>query len=431
MALADSVFQQFDNQREEVLRLLLNSPEQLALSLWNGNGLLNCDRGCMFRPGSPGAFSSLPRGVRKFHACQACRTLDKIVDLQKIQKSPPGVPFIIEAGSEVGRELMLSSEPATNLSIKITTGPPLLAQRTAKNNKQEVDTYLESDRFTHSTLMSWVLERILSSVKNPGYEKIYNAFICGDRGYLLSRALRPISELNSLPTLSSRLVSGVLSQLCVVLLTLDEHDFLHGNPSLSSLRFSAEPFSFVYQQKQISGPITLVMTDLSKSSITVKSSGRNLRLVARHEMPNRYAEALSLLPALTGNKYTLNQSLISSYSHLHTLGIRVCESMEAYCFILALMTSDTLFADVVLSDANLRSAFNLLWEADQVESVINDILLLRNEGLSDLSSLQLLNVLKPYTLRKDVLSILLESLTTQKSKVQSEDKAEIKEEIKE
>lgn len=418
---ADEIFNRYLTSKHEVLRLLAATPEQLVANLWSEQSPLPIDRGCMFRPGSPAAFTSTPRGVRKFHACMACRTLDRLVDLQK---TPPGTPFIIEAGSETGKELMVSSEPAGNLSIKITTGPPLLAQRASPLSRQ-IDVYLESDRFTHAVLISWVLENILQLHGMPNSEKIYTAFICGDRGYLLSQALQAMTELTLVQSNDVAVVTGVLLQLCTILLTLDEHDFIHGAPSLSSLRFSSEPCSYMFHDKAISAPLTLCLTDLTKASITLrlaseqdekshdqdaKLRGRRLRLVPRHELPSRHAEMLSSLPLSTDNLYTLNNKTILAYSHLHSLGIPICKSMEAYCFLLALMLSETRFADVVLSTPSLRKAFESIWEPSQVNAVINDIKSLREEGMSDLSSLQLLNVLRPYTLRKDVLAVLLSGL---------------------
>lgn len=405
---ADSILSKFLSEKHDTLRLLSNDPERFVSVMWTAAGPLAIDRGCMWRPGSPGSYHETPRGVRKFHACEHCQYLDHLVDLGKV---PIGTPFVIEAGSAKGKELVLESELAGQLSIKLTSGPPMMAQMAHRKTVGKMtttypDIYLESDRFTNSVLISWVVEIILANM--PGVEKIYIAFICSDRGYTLRESTLPLMNV---PMTDSSAVRGILHQLTNYLSVLSERSFIHGNPCLSSLRFQIEPVEYTYKSVQVKSPVVLKLSDFRTSSLTIQlPNDRKLRLLPKHDMPNRYAESLSSLSGSKGNTYVLTKSATAAYQHLHSLGVPICPSLETYCFILALVTSDTNFYELLLDDDKSAKAFEAIWSPDQVDEVHSRIQIIRDAKLGELNVSDLLGILQGCVLREDVLDILSKAL---------------------
>ena len=405
----DDMFARFETERNLILEILFTSPERLPFLLWSekdGSSPLSIDRQCMWKMGTvsldlpksrPSSFFDffrkapeyiepkiVPRGLRRSFSCPQCRNMERLIDLRKYSV---GTPFLIESGKETGKRLVINDMSATHLSLSFEK----------VSNSFQTQT-LQSDEFTNTILISFLLEYILVESGIPSCCSLLTAFVCGDTGYLLSEA-PTYSTLEQLASVAKYLddenifrkevTRGILQQLCAILHVLSPYDFVHGRATIpTSLSFKNEPCSYMMDDVHVTCPVTIQLSNFERSSITINDG--KLRLIPS-----------SFLPELHDNKVVqkagkiLTSRQLKIYRHLQQIGVPIDIPLDTYDFLLSMMRIPA-FSKSVLKH------FRPLW--DQFEIPI-DVIPKLEDGRESLDDL-----LTTFPLRTDIINFIWDSL---------------------
>ena len=394
----DDMFSRFETEKNLVLGILMATPDRLPFLLWSEASPLSIDRRCMWKmglissdvppPPRPKTFfdflwtspkipdsKSLPRGLRRSFSCPQCRNMERLVDFRKY---PVGTPFLIESGQEAGERLIITDMPATHLSLKFeqeSNSFPIAGTRSMPTFPYQT---LQSDEFTNNILISFLLEYILrEDITMPSCCSLLTAFVCGDTGYLLSKA-PTYASLEQLASIARYLddenvfredvTRGILQQLFAILNLLSGYDFIHGSASEpTSLSFKNEPCSYMIDGVHVTCPVTVQLSNFSRSSITIDTAMApagttgKLRLIPS-----------SFLPELHDNKVmpkasrTLTPRQLKICRHLQQIGIPLDIPLDAYDFLLSMMRIPA-FSQSVLK------YYRPLWDELEIPSEVIDV----------------------------------------------------------
>ena len=401
----DNLLFRYLQDREEVISLMLNDPDQLIRTIWKQNGPLAIDNECRCRMGVG--------EKRSPFACAQCKNLRRLIDFRigGIEK-----PFKLECGESAGKNLIITS---------YTTAAPFLAwdDDAARRAKVYVQQYhdlttcgtpnisgmkcITGDSFTIRTLILWIIHKMFTDKNLPHCPLMHTAFICRGIGYSLydMPSIGTITELHKMAschnldvtTRSMSLKNGVartiIIQLLVILLELSQINFSHGTPSVHGLVFTKDPVSYVYDEVQVIGPITLQITDLWNSSATfnkVHYFPKNLRssvFIERNLFaPEISTRAVSMAhcsdsatcPDSTTyavckpksiSLYRLTNSTLDIYAAMRHIGFPLfVGSFDFYCFMVSLMC-DKSFFDAVVHDDRLYRLWSMMWLHEDLSNI--------------------------------------------------------------
>ena len=163
---------QYQQRKNNTLKLLQQNSDQLAQRLWKDSVLLQYDRECCTQLGLNNYQNieynlNSEYSVAKHHyCCDNCKGLEIVVDLYQ---ENIGKPFEIKCKPLSGHKLVI---------IHNIYPRPLI--NNYSNNS------LATDYFTNHILITWLIEQILN---NSGFNSmtLYTAFICGRQTYLLKQ----------------------------------------------------------------------------------------------------------------------------------------------------------------------------------------------------------------------------------------------------
>ena len=383
---ADGIFCQWERDGRDILRLFGNDHSSPKLNqIWEK--ILSFDPSCQWGLGERKI--DVAEGIRKSHSCRGCRLLDFLTDLEE---NPPGTEFIIESGPEVGKKVYLQEMRIHRPSIKIETIStkglhPLLSGPQGSNMSQgsnrphggsndlDEQIRIESDPLTSEYLNTLILRQIFAKERLDPIQKIYTAFICQDRGFLLKEALIPLDQIPdsyldpNTGYLRSDLVYGLFVQLVLILKRLRDLNVVFSK--VPRLYLSTMPFVYRHQGKVLSYPLTLKLGDLGKTSLTYKvtpSIAGSYRLLEKVTYPYPY-HVLSL-PKEKGDSYRLNESNLDLVRHLHRLGFPVYPSSINYLLLLALL-SEPKIGKAFFSNPETKKIWDNLWLEDSKEMEAN------------------------------------------------------------
>lgn len=291
----DTLLFQYKKDRDEVVTLVLDDPDNLIKTIWKQDGPLAIDNGCRCQMGA---------GERRSpFTCAQCSNLRRLIDFRMggVDK-----PFQIECGESAGRNFIVLS---TDITAPFLTWDEDSARR-ARNYVQQYHNLticgtpnlnelrcITGDSFTIRTLLLWMIHYIFSDKGLPHIPLLQTAFICRGTGYSLfdMPSIGPISELHKIeayhdidPKTKSMITSSgsiksqhfaytplkgniartIIIQLLVILLELSNIHFSHGTPSIHGLIFNKDPVSYSYDGVHVEGPITVQISDLWNSSAT-------------------------------------------------------------------------------------------------------------------------------------------------------------------
>jgi hypothetical protein len=322
--------------------------------------------------------------------------------LTDLEENPPGTEFIIESGPEVGKKVYLQEMRIHRPSIKIETIStkglhPLLSGPQGSNMPQASNRphggsndfneqiRIESDPLTSEYLNTLILRQIFAKDRLDPIQKIYTAFICQDRGFLLKEELIPLDQIPdsyldpNTGYLRSDLVYGLFVQLVLILKRLQDLNVVFSK--VPRLYLSTMPFVYRHQGKVLSYPLTLKLGDLGKTSLTYKMSnpsmtaptpsmtGGSYRLLEKVTYSYPY-HALSSLPNEKGDSYRLNESNLDLVRHLHRLGFPVYPSSTNYLLLFSLL-SEPKIGKAFFSNPQTKKIWDNLWLEDSNEMVAN------------------------------------------------------------
>lgn len=384
----DDMFARFSDEKRTLLFILLSTPNRTPKVLWGNESPLSIDRECMWKMGTHVPSSPSPardryvinhqtypitRGLRRSHSCPQCRNMERLADFSK---HPVGTPFEIEAGNETGKRYVISRTPINlSLNFQASSLHPSM-QYYYKAHQEKPEYVLESDPFTNNILISTLLQYILSHAGIPNCCNLVTAFVCGDTGYTLQEipTFTSVEELVNTPEyvdeegdLHPEITKCILQQLFALLQVLSGFDFIHGNPTAkTSLSFKREPCSYEIDGVLIKCPVTLVLSNLEQSSLTINTTMGRVRVCPVSFLPSLHIN--KKLETCLNGKLTLTQPKLDVYQYLQRVGVPTDISLDAYGFLLSLMSVPS-FANSVIKNDVLQSAWQHLEIPDNLLSI--------------------------------------------------------------
>ena len=450
----DNMIQKFSQDRQEVIELLKNNPDKLVERLWTNTSPICKDNDCLFNMGKAIRISvddileatTQINTMFNFYICPQCKNMRRIIDFSFTRN---GDPFYIECGERAGSRLVYTRTSIKNLYL-VKEKSPLIVQRAlaSKNIKNLIkcssascllsDTmtnfrkyknmdYLGMDSFTNNLLINW----FLMETQSPNIVENLISFICNDEGYSLYEYLE-LEDINSLqnvkkyvystgkqsPTakaddkypLRKEVVKGIILQLFSLLHKLREYDFSHGNPCSKTIRFTKKPVSYLHDGVRVVSPITLKITDFSKSGCTVN----NTRLYTKSVIADTELKKRDLNPFIE----TLNSENITIYKikdpnkcvkasllfmYIQHLGLPVYQaSFDAYAFMMVLL-SERSFYSTLMGDIELEKFFRSMFICEDDYNIIKNRLLNIHDITTGITSKEVLKLLADVSLRCDMI----------------------------
>jgi len=247
------ILQQYQQRKNDTLKLLQRKPNILVQRLWKDTDLLQYDRQCCTQLGlnkSHDINNKLQEeySVAKQHyCCENCKGLELVVDLYQ---ENIGKPFEIKCKPLAGQKLVIIHN---------------MYPRPIINNY--VGNALATDYFTNHILVTWLVEQILN-VSGINSMTLYTGFICGRQTYLLKQwydydwiiddQQAPQEWFESEHKLRMDLIKYLFGQLINNLILLKSFNFVCFNLKPDLFKFDTE--------------LTLVLNNIKKAGIDIPES---------------------------------------------------------------------------------------------------------------------------------------------------------------
>ena len=212
----DNMFAIFEKEKETVLNLLINDPDKLVKILYTDYSPIPTDKECMYRLhmnnkielGSKDMSLHL---LRKSYRCTGCHSLSRICDLTISSNNNNSIDnkrITIECGNYIDKEILVREYDVYHSLILI------------KNNRK----YLISDTYTNNLLINWALSKI---VDDNYIFKIYSAFICYNKSYLLTESYSTNNNISN--------ISNIKEILLQIVIFLSKTNLIVGNKVMMQL----------------------------------------------------------------------------------------------------------------------------------------------------------------------------------------------------
>ena len=478
----DSTLSLFCSQRNDIVRLLIEDPDELFDRLWSSNSLVGIDKKCMYQMGSP-----FPKKVedkinnrkdfnlltRRLFCCPSCNIMRRLYDSERFG---PDSTFKLECGRDQGKMFIVKSVPITVLQTKISLNPHkyldliLREEYNMKKCEPHIDsskdsTFMGLDSFTTQLLVTWYVDSILSEKRLHHVNKIYNAFVCGNKGYMLEETpdignifmfsknspfseTREISEIKHTPyiksmdgplvVMKSSTIINILKQLLSTLHLLHQSNFTIGGVDTDSLVFYSERSIYNLDGVNVNCDFTVKLNNLENAGITVKeSNNRQIRLYHQSDLADSLIDAVPFKPMIKtasiksettkisttcpsnycdldqayyvykiGSKLDKKHSLL--YLYMQNLGIPLYQSsFDIYCFIIMLMSNFSFYVGVS-EDPIIFNIWKSMWIPSEFEDI--NVKIREFHSNDKISKNEIFTFLLDFSLRCDVNNLLWESI---------------------
>lgn len=402
----DNLLERYHQDRNETLAYMIMDTDKLLETIWKQDSPLSIDNDCKCNLSN--AFTS--------YACSQCKNLKKIVDLKigAVNK-----PFMIQCGDLAGKSLLISAEASSQQQLKRDE----TAAARAKHYRQQysklsscgtpdVKDAISGDSFTIQCLITWLVNKLFEEKGLPHCPILHSAFVCNRVGYQLKEYQSKMDLVKITPSTARSLIL----QLMVALTELTTISFSHGNPTFDSLIFTKEPVSYLYNEIDVTGPITLQITNLTNSSASVNGTHffpQNIKsemcMQSNMFSPVIYSKPIVMAHCSstvnqddkvckpeTAVLYKLSSKTMEIYNAIRHIGFPLYSgSFDFYCFMLSLMLQKS-FNDCVMSDHNLHRLWAMMWIEEDLIEVEKQL------G----QKLQVIDIIKNKQLRCDILDHL-------------------------
>lgn len=406
------MLKKYEREKDMVLSLVLENPDQLSKKLWVADGILVRDSKCMCNLGKIKTWTSA--------SCAQCRNVRRITD---IKEDMLGVPFEIEYGEYEKKKFVVKEfsiiEPIFLKDSDVPTRAKMILARNPSLRGcgteliEDLD-YYKLDTFTNEFLQSWLVERKMKLLGLPHFSRTHTAFMCRENGYTLeySPSIGTFHKLLENPEfirdgkLKVEIAKAIFVQLLSIFIGLYDTHFVHGNPGVHSLLFEGSSCSYEHKGVRVRCPIVLSLTNFSQSSINVDNKSRifpysDMIRVTR-EVPQIIRKETVFVDCSSTecyrNKVSVyileNSSVLSSIKYL---GFPLLTgSFDFYSFIVSLMFEDA-FNNVVKEDPFLHKMFLSMWVPHELSILTRKIDAERKAGTKNI-----FNVLQGLSLKCNV-----------------------------
>lgn len=324
----DYLLDEFDTDKDHIVNLLKTNPNEVVISIWND--LLAQDNGC---------HTNL-KNIEHDIACTHCQHMMQMVELGNYNI---GELFSITLGKRLGDRMIIVDNETTNVYLKW-----------ANKNK------IKGDIFTVKILVSWLVEDLFHRSDIPHAIHLITSFICNRVGYSLYKMPTVKGELCTFEMLSdakkvNAVIYGILMQLIVIMNELQKVQFSFGNPNINSFLFSDIPCNYEYKKNDIVCPYTMVLSDLSKSSLKVNNvllfpdSNKVASIINNNFNDIRYKSK--------GDKYIIEEYVFD------TIFDKIKYQFPGIDFYLILLSMKNypIFVNAIEKDESCKKLWTLIW----------------------------------------------------------------------
>ena len=269
---------------KEIYKWIINDPSMLVDYLYGK--CLSMDKHCQVRMSN----------IHSDLMCEHCENMDLVLpDYSKINKQ-----FPITYGELLGQHLILTK-----------THHVVQPKLNYKHNT------LICDPFTLRMLVNILVQHMLTEAQVP-HVPFLAAFVC-HYGYMLYNVPVHQEELCTLDWFVdthtddeiTNQIFGLLQQLLVIFDVFDDVVVKLGHPTIQSFLFKPEPCSYYYKNKAIQCPTTLLLSNLTNTSMEVN----HLKVMGQDGALNPFCVTKI---REDGDKFYVNQ-LLGCYKYLTSL----------------------------------------------------------------------------------------------------------------
>ncbi len=462
----DNMIKQFKEDRKYVISLIDNNINKLITILWTHKSPIFIDNKCIFNMGQTQKHYTLEEriegntvineGILNYYICSQCKNMERLIDFSKTNI---GEPFLIEYGSSIGEQLVITEtfinklyaikeSPPKTVSIILTSPIYNDLNRCSSGcndsgcsikNYNTMD-YLGMDSYTNNMLINWYLNEKLLSMNIPNIINMHIGFVCSGKGYSMYEypTIGRIRHLQEYPEfleqknkqnqnfgiddkvpIAREVAKGIISQLFACLHALRSFDFSHGGPSSRSILFKNVPCSYMYDGIHVDCPITAKICDLHHAGITVG----NTRLYSKSIIADDEILKKSFKPIINTvtikpfsfdkkntnitiyrlkdpNKYFKEAILFMYIKHL---GLPIYQSsFDLYGFMVSLM-ADRSFYGAVMAEESMYLLWRRMWLPEEFDMVQQKIQKLHNSSDPATRVDKILRFLSGFGLRCDII----------------------------
>lgn len=423
-------------ERENIMAILEESPEELIQNLWRGKSFLSTDNDCQFRVGQGNEYTSF--------MCTQCKILDGLV-ASKV--NIVNHPFPIECGKHVGEKLVIRKmnisettifidrEAAERNRLFLFNNPELLGCGT-ENLKDKK--YLVSDALTNNILVDWVVSKIMIANKLPHAWTIYTGFLCHKEGYVFQESYLSLLDLEQIKdfiivketpraqaetnkSFRNDVVDGIIMQLLAFFIALEGQQFIHGNAYIKSLGFLRKPCAYSFDGQNVTCSVTLKVGGFENSSIAFNNNilySYNPLSMPYLTKGNFSSNIVSVSGNMAGcetkdfickpetfNTYSIGEESIVFFSFLRNSGIALYPgSFDFYCFMVALIYNKT-FYNTIMRDKKLYIIWSMMWLPEDIYIIDKRLIVLHQDG-AEPTTLAIVESLRGLQLRCNITRFL-------------------------
>lgn len=413
----DNIMNIYNNNKKQILNLMLEDPDILITKLWGADGLLEIDNNCKCKMGSG--------DIRSIFTCGQCQNIKMLTDF-RLAKNENSFKMSCPSFFSDGKLVIIGSSVITRPQIYIDNSihehldvfqKKFPYFKLCKSNLQNTDIkYIACDSFTLRTLMLFMIEYIFNQKGMPHCPILYSAFVCNNTGYSIYEDLTigSIEKLhlvtkynNDAGDFSVETVSAIIIQLLVSLKELEKYNFCHGTPSRYSLVFQDRPVTYLYENVPIVSPFTLQISDLWYSSATFNNTHyytanivTDINIARSNFKPN-----IKVLYSDEGyvTFFIIDISSKELYNTIRHIGFPLYScSLDFYCFIVSLMC-DVKFYRTLYQNENLYLLWSSMWLSSEISLVEQRI---RESQNLPHTNLLITNIINNIHLRCDIINHL-------------------------
>lgn len=388
----DSLLAKFHETRREIITSLEGNPESL-IGIW-GN-ILTVDITCQAHM-TP--YNSLK-------ACHHCQELGHLFDLDI------DVPFVLECGEYVGRELIVRFPTTEPISLEfdkelIEQGNRILATSPllGKCGFIPIEHYLICDTLTNEILIRSLFNEVLLS---PNV--FITAFQCGPSRYLLeSYSTSWYSNHFKISQLSPTQCYDITIQLIANLFQLNDHQIILGELDSRSILVDNNPISWIIQEHgiHIKGPFGVSFAYTHGSSMSI-GNVRICSTMSPKVVANVHPNIKIWTVASEGDKlitvYSLDAGTRTNFIRHRRSGIPLYPgSLELYIILIVICCHRNFYEMLIL---HFKDLWRRLWIGKFDMEMITSKLLEWQEKAYQPTHDEIIDVLQGCYLRCDALEI--------------------------
>lgn len=393
--------------------------------------------------------------------CISCELMRRLSDSVKV---PESKVIRIEVGKHKGRVIRISEHEdkysGYNEDIDIKYLFNKLLKTEYEINLLDLQSYnfteknkiINTDSYTTNYIMTCVfMTHKLHKYKLPNIPLFDWSFYCNGKVKILEPDELTFSELaeiesfqkkNKIPTAHTALnpltlpvVVSIIKQLTCLFHLLKKYLFIHGDPSISSIRFSNKSTTTKYGGLVFESPFIMHVQPSANSSFTLETDDKEfLRFINRKnnsELNNKRYPIENTDVVINYQKTTfpetydipmikeIDERLIYCYKIgdrniaefldiTMNLGIPlVHSSFEFYCFLISFMCEDSFYSTFMSNDI-LKEAWYNIWRESEYEALMKQLHKLKLQ--IKVENNQVYNLLAGFTLRSDVIDFFFTTI---------------------